>query len=68
LQHSYHAGGPSHTFAVGDLDAVAIPAGYHPVVAAPGYDLYYLWCLAGEGRELRWTPDPAHAWVQDADV
>ena len=66
LQHSYHAGGPSRTFAVGDLDAVAIPAGYHPVVAAPGYDLYYLWCLAGEGRELRWAPDPAHAWVQSA--
>ncbi len=63
LQHSYHRGGPSRTFAVGDLDAVAIPAGYHPVVAAPGYDLYYLWCLAGEGRELRWAPDPAHAWV-----
>jgi 5-deoxy-glucuronate isomerase len=64
LQHSYHAGGPSRSFAVGDLDAVAIPAGYHPVVAAPGYELYYLWCLAGEGRELRWAPDPAHAWVE----
>jgi 5-deoxy-glucuronate isomerase len=66
LQHSYHAGGPSRTFAVGDLDAVAIPAGYHPVVAAPGYELYYLWCLAGEGRQLRWAPDPAHAWVESA--
>jgi 5-deoxy-glucuronate isomerase len=66
LQHSYHAGGPSKTFAVGDLDVAAIPAGYHPVVAAPGYDLYYLWCLAGEGRELRWFPDPAHAWVDPA--
>jgi len=63
LQHSYHSGGPARTFAVQDLDAVAIPAGYHPVVAAPGYELYYLWCLAGEGRELRWAPDPAHAWV-----
>jgi 5-deoxy-glucuronate isomerase len=63
LQHSYHAGGPSRTFAVGDLDIAAIPAGYHPVVAAPGYQLYYLWCLAGEGRELRWLPDPDHAWV-----
>ena len=63
LQHSYHAGGPSRTFAVGDLQAVAIPAGYHPVVAAPGYDLYYLWGLAGEARELCWAPDPAHAWV-----
>ena len=63
LQHSYHSGGPSRTFAVGDLDVVTIPAGYHPVVAAPGYELYYLWCLAGESRDLCWAPDPAHAWV-----
>jgi 5-deoxy-glucuronate isomerase len=48
---------------VHDLDAVSIPAGYHPVVAGPGYGLYYLWCLAGQGRELRWFTDPAHAWV-----
>jgi 5-deoxy-glucuronate isomerase len=65
LQHSYHSGGPAKTFAVGDLDAVTIPAGYHPVVAAPGYKLYYLWCLAGEGRELLWAPDPDHVWVDD---
>jgi 5-deoxy-glucuronate isomerase len=48
---------------VRDLDAVSIPAGYHPVVAGPGYGLYYLWCLAGRGRELHWYPDPEHAWV-----
>ncbi|HST56582.1 MAG TPA: 5-deoxy-glucuronate isomerase [Solirubrobacteraceae bacterium] len=64
LQHSYHAGGPSRTFAVGDLDVATIPAGYHPVVAAPGYELYYLWCLAGDTRELCWNPDPAHAWLE----
>ncbi len=63
LQHSYHARGPSRTFAVNDLDVVAIPSGYHPVVAAPGYELYYLWCLAGMSRELHWQVDPAHAWV-----
>jgi 5-deoxy-glucuronate isomerase len=48
---------------VRDLDATAIPSGYHPVVAGPGYGLYYLWCLAGRGRELHWYTDPAHAWV-----
>jgi 5-deoxy-glucuronate isomerase len=67
LQHSYHAGGPTRTFAVGDLDVVVIPAGYHPVVAAPGYDLYYLWCLAGVSRELRWQADPVHAWVDPGE-
>ena len=35
---------------VRDGDVVAIPSGYHPVVAAPGYSLYYLWVLAGAGR------------------
>lgn len=45
-------------------DVVAIPSGYHPVVAAPGYALYYLWVMAGEGRELAPYLDPRHAWVQ----
>jgi len=64
LQLSYSNDPPQEAaFPVRDLDTVAIPAGYHPVVAAPGYGLYYLWCLAGHGRELLWNPDPAHAWV-----
>jgi 5-deoxy-glucuronate isomerase len=51
------------TFLVEDGDTVLIPFGYHPVVAAPGYRLYYLWALAGEGRRLMASEDPAHAWV-----
>lgn len=51
------------TFVVEDGDTVLIPWGYHPVVAAPGYKLYYLWALAGEGRKLMASEDPAHAWV-----
>ena len=51
------------TYVVEDGDTVLIPFGYHPVVAAPGYRLYYLWALAGEGRHLAATEDPAHAWV-----
>jgi 5-deoxy-glucuronate isomerase len=50
---------------VRDGDAVAIRSGYHPVVAAPGYALYYLWVLAGEGRVLTPYFDPRHAWVLD---
>ena len=49
---------------VHDGDVVAIPSGYHPVVAAPGYALYYLWVMAGEGRELAPYLDPQHSWVQ----
>ncbi len=64
MQLSYATDPPAdRAIVVRDLEAVTIPAGYHPVVAAPGYGLYYLWCLAGEGRELHWYPDPAHAWV-----
>jgi 5-deoxy-glucuronate isomerase len=55
--------GLDEVLVVEDGDTVLIPYGYHPVVAAPGYRLYYFWALAGEGRELRLREDPAHAWV-----
>jgi 5-deoxy-glucuronate isomerase len=51
-------------FVVRDGDIAAIRSGYHPVVAAPGYSLYYLWVMAGRGRQMRPALDPAHAWVQ----
>jgi len=44
-------------------DLVSIPRGYHPVVAAAGYEVYYLWALAGPKREMRVYEDPAHSWV-----
>jgi 5-deoxy-glucuronate isomerase len=50
---------------VRDGEAVSITSGYHPVVTAPGYELYYLWVLAGEGRDLVPFFDPRHAWVQE---
>lgn len=55
------------TFTVRDGDTIAIPRGYHPVVAAPGYALCYVWVLAGETRRYgAWSDDPEHAWVKDA--
>jgi 5-deoxy-glucuronate isomerase len=53
------------SFMVHDGDVAVIRSGYHPVVAAPGYNLYYLWVLAGDGREMRPRFDPRHAWVQE---
>jgi 5-deoxy-glucuronate isomerase len=53
---------------VRDGDVVAIPSGYHPVVAAPGYALYYLWVMAGEGRVTAPYFEPRHAWVQDGSA
>ncbi len=45
---------------------VIIPRGYHPVAAAPGYSVYYLWMLAGENRVMKPNDDPRHAWVKEA--
>jgi 5-deoxy-glucuronate isomerase len=57
--------GFSTVFVVEDGDTVLLPKGYHPVVAAPGYDLHYTWVLAGEERRYgAWADDPRHAWVK----
>ena len=56
--------GLEECYAVGQGDTVVIPRGYHPVAAAPGYALYYLWMLAGETRVMKPNDDPAHAWVK----
>ena len=52
---------------VRDGDTIVIPKGYHPVAAPPGYSVYYLWALAGEGRRLFFRYDPRHAWVIGAE-
>jgi 5-deoxy-glucuronate isomerase len=49
-----------------DNDAAVIKSGYHPVVGAPGYSLYYLWVMAGQGRQMIPYLDPRHAWVQES--
>jgi 5-deoxy-glucuronate isomerase len=51
------------TITVQENDTVLIPEGYHPVVNAPGYSMYYLWIMAGVNRRFLSRPDPAHAWV-----
>lgn len=56
----------AEAFTVRDGDVAVIRSGYHPVVAAPGYSLYYLWVMAGEGRRMIPHLDPAHAWVQES--
>jgi 5-deoxy-glucuronate isomerase len=58
--------GFSNVFVVEDGDTVLLPKGYHPVVAAPGYQLHYTWVLAGEERRYgAWADDPRHAWVKN---
>ena len=62
-QMLYTADGESVTHNVRDGDAVLLPYGYHPVAAAPGYRLYYLWAIAGAQRKLALHEDPAHTWI-----
>ncbi|MCY0878945.1 MAG: 5-deoxy-glucuronate isomerase [Firmicutes bacterium] len=54
-------------YVVQDGDTFMIPDGYHPVVAAAGYQLYYLWMMAGEqDRVLMPHEDPDHVWVKQS--
>src|SRR5262249_2259935 len=47
-----------------DGDAVLVREGYHPVVAGPGYDVYYLNFIAGSSRAMAITEDPNHKWIK----
>ena len=54
------------TLTIRDHDTLLIPRGYHPVVAAPGYTLYYLWIMAGKNRRFLSSIDPDHKWILKA--
>jgi len=40
-------------FLIKNNELVTIPKGYHPVSVVPKHQIYYLWALAGEKRELK---------------
>ena len=52
------------TVTVHDGELVLVPEGYHPVVAAHGYDVYYLNALAGSAHSMAASDDPDYAWVR----
>jgi 5-deoxy-glucuronate isomerase len=54
------------TLTVRNGQLVLIPEGYHPVVAAHGYNVYYLNALAGSARSMAASDDPDYAWVRAA--
>jgi 5-deoxy-glucuronate isomerase len=54
------------TLTVRDGELVLIPEGYHPVVAAHGYNVYYLNVLAGSARSMAASDDPDYAWVRQS--
>jgi 5-deoxy-glucuronate isomerase len=62
-------GGFDETFAVRDMDTVAVPRGFHVTTAAPGHNMWILNFLAGEpvGEQRARSPyfDPATTWITD---
>jgi len=65
LQHLYSRENSSErTVKARDGDAVLVRSGFHPVVAGPGYDVYYLNFLAGSSRALAVTEDSQHVWIR----
>ena len=43
-----------------------MPWGYHPIVAAPGYTLYYMFFLVGDQTVLGQYEDPENSWIKDS--
>jgi 5-deoxy-glucuronate isomerase len=71
FQGLYEHPGTEHAVFLRHGAVVGIPRGYHPVCAAPGYRLYYLWALgpkAGTARALALHEDPAHRWLHDRNT
>lgn len=56
-------GDVDEVYVVKSGDFVEIPRGYHPFHAAPGYDNYYLWIMAGKDRGFFMTTDENHKWL-----
>ena len=56
--------GQDITLKVGDGDTVLVRDGYHPVVAGPGYNVYYLNFLAGTARAMAVVEDPQRVWLR----
>jgi 5-deoxy-glucuronate isomerase len=65
FQGLYESNGQAEAVFLKHGSIVGIPRGYHPVCAAPGYRLYYLWALVGEPRQLAMHEDPVHRWLND---
>ena len=68
LQRLYRREGDGRdgVWAVRHGELVLVTDGYHPFVAAHGYDAYYLNALAGDRRTMACTDDPDLAWTRAA--
>ena len=67
LQNLYRSGNAEDMVVKArDGDVVLVRDGFHPVVAGPGYDVYYLNFLAGTSRTMSITEDSDHTWIRSS--
>jgi 5-deoxy-glucuronate isomerase len=64
VRHYSPERGYDTTYTVKNNSILSIPHGYHTYSSAPGYQSYYLWFLAGDGRNQGVSLDPDVGWVQ----
>lgn len=55
-------------YPIRDNSLLLIRRGYHPIAAAPGTRVYYLWTLAGENRDLIPNDAPDYRWMRDTEA
>lgn len=63
VQCMYKEGKFDEAYRVKNDDLVEFPEGYHTTVAAPGYNSYFLWLMAGEHQGFNRKNDQDHDWV-----
>ena len=62
--YTVHAPATGHAGTAATDRFTFVRDGFHPVIAGPGYDIYYLNFLAGSARSLSVTEDPDHVWIK----
>ena len=66
IQRVYHRDGSRDLLLpVHHGDLLIVDQGYHPFIATPGYDAYFLNALAGDRRTMANSDDPDLAWVRE---
>ena len=66
IQRIYDKRGTDKLYLFRNNTGLLFTRGYHPLVIAPGYRLYYLWMLAGNNRAIQVSIDPEYQWILDA--
>lgn len=63
IMRLYEETGMEQLYTFYDGDTVRMPTGYHQVVAGPGYDLWYIFVLAGPQKHNIIFYDPKEDWL-----